>query len=168
MFTVVVPMPYGCQNGRLSRLSEETMARALSFWEKSFQGARSELILALGAFRPDYEEEMVLKLNQEVGFLADNKKYALKILTLQPAEDEEDFATILLQALSDLRPLMTVIVICESLHAISLKPIFRKKFGRGLVEFRTLKAEFELKRFKRTLTVAWRHWLRLISWHKSS
>ena len=133
-------MPYGCLDSQsLSEASQKALEKAIERWQNSSQTSKHKTFFVLGS----YGEEGGLELQLRREFLLrsvapdENSENVVEI----SARDEEDLAQKITRTKA-LLPIETLTVFAESRHALSLKPIFRRKFSRA-VEVKTFKADFE-------------------------
>jgi len=128
-------MPYGCLDAKtLSAASLKALQVALEQWQRTMQISRPEtfLVLATHEGAPDHE----LELKKEIASTIP----AAQMIVIR-AKNEEELANRIARD-KTLTPVQTLILIAESRHALGLRPIFKRKFGRAL-EIKKFKADFE-------------------------
>lgn len=133
-------MPYGCLDPEhLSAASLKALTAALEWWQKSMAIPRQKTVLLLAGYEQDYglelslRKEMILRSHSE-GDLVNN------FVEIR-AKNEEDLAHKITRARA-LLPIETLVIFAESRHALSLRPIFRRKFASA-VEIKRFKTDFE-------------------------
>jgi len=133
-------MPYGVLDPtRLSQASRSCVERSLDWWQKSMQTTKHKTYLVLAGYDTDHGQE--IKLRREIVDQALNDPELLGNIVEVSAKNEVSLA----QKLSRIRallPVETITVFVESRNAISVKAIFKRKFGKTL-QIRKFKAEFE-------------------------
>ena len=134
---VLLPIPYGLANGKLSAASVKALERALNFWKKSFSGVRPRIHLVLASFDSDFQEELELKkeLIAHCG--------AVQLIELGFFKNEEELARRLARELKTrFGSIRSLFVFTESVHALAVRPIFKQHIGPE-AEFRKFKCSFE-------------------------
>ena len=135
-------MPYGSLDAqRLSQASLKALERAVEWLQKSMQISRHNTFLVLASFENGSEHELQLRKAYVSRALSDQESFPGNIIEIT-AKKEEDLAHRIART-RELLPIDTITVFAESRHAISLRPIFRRKFGKA-VEIKTFKADFEI------------------------
>jgi hypothetical protein len=153
-------MPYGVLDSqRLSQASRVCMERAIDWWQKSMHTTKHKTYFVLAGYEVDQGQEIKLR----------------RALVEQAVPDAEMLANIvevsatnemtLAQKISRVRallPVETITLFVESRNAVSVKAIFRRKFGKTL-QLRKLKATFEFNHqwITTSTSFAWslRNWL---------
>lgn len=135
-------MPYGCLDSqRLSRASLIAVGKAVEWCRKSMQISRHQMFLVLASFDNGSADELQLRKDFVSRALADGDSLVNNIIEIS-GRNEEDLAHRITRV-KELLPIDTITVFAESRHAISLRPIFKRKFGKTL-QVKTFKAEFEV------------------------
>lgn len=133
-------MPYGVLDAqRLSQASRLCVERSLDWWQKSMQTTKHKTFLVLAGYDNDSGQEIKLRREIVDGALGD-PELAGNIVEVS-ARNEVSLA----QKISRIRallPVETITVFVESRNAVSVKAIFRRKFGKTL-QLRKIKANFE-------------------------
>ncbi len=133
-------MPYGCLDSkRLSKASLMALENAVKRWQNSMQISRDETFFILAGYKEDSELELRLRKENLRRSLPEDE-FSKHVITLS-ANNEDNLAHKITRTKS-LLPIETITVFAESRHAVSLRPIFKRKFGRAL-EIKTFKADFE-------------------------
>ena len=128
-------MPYGCLDAKtLSVASLKALQVALEQWQRTMQISRPETFLVLATHEGGPEQELELK-REIVATIP-----AAQVIAIR-AKNEEALANRIARD-KTLMPIQTLILIAESRHALALRPIFKRKFGRAL-EIKKFKADFE-------------------------
>lgn len=137
---VILPMPYGClDSDQLSTASLRGLELALERWQKSMHTARHKTFLMLAG----YEDDSGLELRLRKEFLLKSLSAAVfsdNLLEIT-ARDEEDLAQRITRTRA-LLPIETLTIFAESRHALSIRAIFKRRFGKAL-EIKKFKADFE-------------------------
>jgi hypothetical protein len=137
---VIVAMPYGVLDAqRLSNASRLCLDRALDWWQKSMQTTKHKTYLVLAGYNVDSGQE--IKLRRE----ATEKKIHDPELLANLIEVSASNEITLAQRLSRVRtllPVETITVFVEDRNAVSVKAIFKRKFGKTL-QIKKIKAKFE-------------------------
>jgi hypothetical protein len=137
---VILAMPYGCLDSqKLSAASRTGLEKAIERWRHSSQTSRHKTFFVLGSYNHDGGLE--LSLRKELLLRSTGPDEPPGNIVEISADDEEDLAQRIART-KTLLPIETLTVFAESRHAVSLKPIFRRKFSRA-VEVKTFKADFE-------------------------
>jgi hypothetical protein len=133
-------MPYGCRDSQtLSQASRAGLEKALNWWQKSMQTSKHKTYFILAGYAEDGGLE--LKLRKEVVTRTLNDAEFLNHLVEINANNEAGLAQ-RISRMRDLLPIETITVFAETRHALSVKPIFKKTFGKAL-EVKKYRAEFE-------------------------
>lgn len=155
-------MPYGCLDPQtLSEASRIALERAVDRWQNSMQISRHQTFLVLASYDESSEQELQLMKAFALRALSDRESFQNNVVEIS-AKNEEDLALRITRA-KELLPLDTLTVFAESRHAISLRPIFKRKFGRVL-QVKTFKAEFEINHpwISTSSSPAWVFWNLLV------
>ena len=133
-------MPYGVLDPtRLSQASRSCVERSLDWWQKSMQTTKHKTYLVLAGYDADHGQE--IKLRREIVDQTLNDPDLIGNIVEVSAHNEVSLA----QKISRIRtllPVETMTVFVESRNAVSVKAIFKRKFGKTL-QLRKFKAEFE-------------------------
>lgn len=133
-------MPYGCRNSQtLSQASRAGLEKALDWWQKSMHTSKHKTYFILAGY--DEDGGLELKLRKELITQTLQDTEFLNHLVEINANNEEGLAQ-RISRIRDLLPIETITVFAESRHALSVKPIFKKTFGKTL-EIKKYRAEFE-------------------------
>jgi hypothetical protein len=133
-------MPYGClDSATLSAPSRKALVEALQHWQRSMQISKPQTFLILASYEEDSELELKLKKDIVAPCIAEDE-FSTNVITVR-ARNEEELATKVARN-KTLMPIQTLILFAESRHALSLRPIFKRKFGKAL-EIKKFKADFE-------------------------
>jgi hypothetical protein len=133
-------MPYGIlDHQRLSKASRTSLERALDWWQKSMQTSKHKTYLVLSGYDLDRGQE--IKLRREiVDRLFQEPELVGNIIEVS-ARNEVGLAQKLAR-IHAIVPVETITVFVETRNAVSVKAIFRRKFGKTL-QIRRFKADFE-------------------------
>lgn len=133
-------MPYGVLDAqRLSQASRASLERALDWWQKSMQTSKHKTYFIVAGYDIDQEQEIQLRRELLARSLQDPE--LLNNIVEVSAGNEVGLA----QKITHIRallPIETITVFVESRNAVSVKAIFRRKFGKAL-QIRKFKAKFE-------------------------
>ena len=133
-------MPYGILDPqRLSHASRTSMERALDWWQKSMQTTKHKTYLVLAGYDLDRGQEIKLRREIVQGAVQD-PDLAANIVEIS-ARNEVGLA----QKLARVRaivPVETMTVFVEARNAVSVKAIFKRKFGKTL-QIRKFQTDFE-------------------------
>ena len=153
-------MPYGALNSeKLSQASRICVDRAVDWWQKSMQTSKHRTFFVLAGYDSDGGQE--IKLRREVIQRTLQEPELMSNIVEVSAANE----TTLAQKISRLRgllPLESITVFTESRNAVSVKAIFKRKFGKTLL-IRKFKASFESNHqwISTSTSVAW-YWRNLL------
>lgn len=137
---VIVAMPYGVLDSqRLSKASRISLERALDWWQKSMQTSKHKTYFVLAGYDIDRGQE--IKLRREIVERSLQETDLLSNLVEVSARNEVGLAQKIARVRS-LLPVETITVFVESRNAVSVKAIFRRKFGKTL-QIRKFKSQFE-------------------------
>jgi hypothetical protein len=135
-----MPMPYGCVDSQnLSQASRLSLEKALDWWQKSMQTSKHKTFFVLAG----YDEDSGLELNlrrEALSQALQDPEFLANIVEIT-GKNEEALAQRITH-IRDLLPIETITIFAESRHAVSVKAIFRRKFGKTL-EMKKFKADFE-------------------------
>jgi len=152
-------MPYGVLDSeRLSQASRVCLERSLDWWQKSMQTTKHKTYLVLAGYDLDRGQE--LKLRREMAEKTLEEPELLGNLIEVSANNEIGLA----QKISRIRallPVETITVFVEERNAVSVKAIFKRKFGKTL-QLKKIKAKFEFNHQWITTSTSfawfWRNW----------
>jgi len=137
---VIVAMPYGVLDPqRLSQASRTSLDRALDWWQKSMQTSKHKTYFVLTGYDIDQGHEIKLRRDIVAQSLQDPE--LLSNLVEVSARNEDGLAQKIAR-IRALLPVETITVFVETRNAVSVKAIFRRKFGKTL-QIRKFKANFE-------------------------
>jgi hypothetical protein len=133
-------MPYGVLDPqRLSQASRISLERALDWWQKSMHTSKHKTYFVLAGYDVDHGQEIKLRRSIIDGSLQEPELLS-NIIELS-AKNEVNLAQKIARVRT-LLPVETITVFVESRNAVSVKAIFRRKFGKTL-QIRRIKANFE-------------------------
>ena len=153
-------MPYGCLDSeKLSQASRTGLDKAIDWWQKSMRTSKHKTFFVLAGYDEDDGQE--IKLRKEIVTQTLQDAELLNHLVEVRATNEAGLAQKLAR-LRDLLPVETITVFVESRNAVSVKAIFKRKFGKTL-QIRKFKADFEFDHrwISTSTSFAWffRNWL---------
>jgi hypothetical protein len=153
-------MPYGCAGSKsLSEASRIGFEKAIDWWQKSMQTSKHKTYFILAGYTDDAGQE--LSVRREIIDKATIDPELLKNLIEIRARNEEALA-IKISRTRQLLPVETITVFVEARNAVSVKAIFKRKFGKTL-QIRKFKARFEFNHqwITTSTAFAWlsRNWL---------
>jgi hypothetical protein len=153
-------MPYGVLDStRLSKASRICLDRALEWWQKSMHTSRHKTFFVLAGYDSDSGQE--IRLRRQVIEQAVQDRELLNNLVEVSAGNEISLAQKMSRVRS-LLPVETITVFVESRNAVSVKAIFRRKFGKTL-SIKKFEASFEFNHQWITTSTSfawfWRNWL---------
>ena len=153
-------MPYGVLDPqRLSQASRICLERALDWWQKSMHTSKHKTYFVLAGYDVDHGQEIKLRRGIIDGSLQEPELLS-NIIELS-AKNEVNLAQKIARVRT-LLPVETITVFVESRNAVSVKAIFRRKFGKTL-QIRRIKANFEFNHqwITTSTSFAWfsRNWL---------
>lgn len=133
-------MPYGVLDSqRLSQASRLCLERSIDWWQKSMHTSKHKTYLILAGYNMDRGQE--IKLRREIAEKALQEAELLNNLIEVSASNEISLAQKITRVRA-LLPVETITVFCEERNAVSVKAIFKRKFGKAL-HIRKIKAAFE-------------------------
>jgi hypothetical protein len=133
-------MPYGCLNSEhVSQASRVSLDRALHWWQKSMQTSKHKTYLVVAGYDDDAGQE--IRLRREIITQTLQDPELLNNLIEVSAKNEAGLAQKIARV-RDLLPIGSMTVFVESRNAVSVKAIFKRKFGKTL-QIRRFKANFE-------------------------
>jgi hypothetical protein len=133
-------MPYGVLDSqRLSQASRICLERALDWWQKSMHTTKHKTYFVLAGYDVDHGQEIKLRRGIIDGSLQEPE--LLNNIIEISAKNEVNLAQKIARVRT-LLPVETITVFVESRNAVSVKAIFRRKFGKTL-QIRRIKADFE-------------------------
>jgi hypothetical protein len=153
-------MPYGILDSeRLSQASRICLERSLDWWQKSMQTSKHKTYLVLAGYSVDAGQE--IKLRREFVEKQLPEPELLSNLIEVTANNEITLA----QKISRIRallPVETITIFVEDRNAVSVKAIFKRKFGKTL-QIKKIKVKFEFNHqwITTSTSFAWsaRNWL---------
>ena len=153
-------MPYGVLDSeRLSQASRICLERSLDWWQKSMQTTKHKTYLVLAGYDLDHGQE--IKLRREMAERTLQEPELLENLIEVSANNEIGLAQKISRVRS-LLPVETITVFVEERNAVSVKAIFKRKFGKTL-QLKKIKAKFEFNHQWITTSTSfawfWRNWL---------
>lgn len=152
-------MPYGILDPqRLSQASRTSLERALDWWQKSMQTSKHKTYFVLAGYDLDQGQE--IKIRREIIEGSVQEPDLLANIIEVSATNEVGLA----QKIARVRaivPVETITVFVETRNAVSVKAIFKRKFGKTL-QIRKFNANFEFNHqwITTSSTFAWfsRNW----------
>jgi hypothetical protein len=133
-------MPYGVLDSqRLSQASRICLERAMDWWQKSMHTSKHKTYFVLAGYDVDHGQEIKLRRGIIDGSLQEPE--LLSNIIEVSAKNEVNLAQKIARVRT-LLPVETITVFVESRNAVSVKAIFRRKFGKTL-QIRRIKADFE-------------------------
>jgi hypothetical protein len=133
-------MPYGVLDPqRLSQASRTSLERSLDWWQKSMQTSKHKTYFVLAGYDIDQGQEIKLRRDIVTATLQDPE--LLNNIVEVSARNEDSLAQKITR-IRALLPIETITVFVEARNAVSVKAIFRRKFGKTL-KIRKFKANFE-------------------------
>jgi hypothetical protein len=152
-------MPYGVLDSqRLSQASRISVERAVDWWQKSMQTTKHKTYFVLAGYDTDRGQE--INLRRAVVEQTLREPELLANLVEVSARNEVALAQKIAR-IRALLPVETITVFVESRNAVSVKAIFKRKFGKTL-QLRKFKATFEFNHqwITTSTSLAWfsRNW----------
>ena len=133
-------MPYGCLNAEhVSQASRVSLDKALDWWQKSMQTSKHKTYLVLAGYDEDTGQE--IRLRREIITQTLHDPELLNNIVEVSAKNEAGLAQKITRV-RELLPIESITVFVESRNAVSVKAIFKRKFGKTL-QIRKFKARFE-------------------------
>ena len=153
-------MPYGVlDSARLSQASRISLDRALDWWQKSMRTSKHKTYFVLAGYDSDAGQEITLR--REIVDAAIQEPELLANIVEVSARNEIALAQKITRIRSIL-PVETITLFVESRNAVSVKSIFKRKFGKTL-QLKKFKADFEFNHqwITTSTSIAWfsRNWL---------
>lgn len=153
-------MPYGVlDSARLSQASRISLDRALDWWQKSMRTSKHKTYFVLAGYDSDAGQE--IRLRREIVDAAIQEPELLANIVEVSARNEIALAQKITRIRSIL-PVETITLFVESRNAVSVKSIFKRKFGKTL-QLKKFKADFEFNHqwITTSTSIAWfsRNWL---------
>ena len=155
-------MPYGSLSSQtLSQASRIGLERAVDWWQKSMQTSKHKTYFVVAGYEDDAGQEIHLRKEALQTMLNGQEQELLDNLIEITANNEVGLAQ-KISRVRDLLPIETITVFVESRNAVSVKSIFKRKFGKTL-QIRKFKADFEFDHqwISTSTSFAWfsRNWL---------
>jgi len=152
-------MPYGTLNSEtLSQASRVGLEKAVDWWRKSMQTSKHKTYFVLAGY-DDNGLEIALRKAWLTQALQDPEM--LNNLVEVSASNEEGLAQ-RISRVRELLPVQSLTLFVETRNAVSVRAIFKRKFGKTL-QIRKFKAEFEFDHqwISTSTSFAWfsRNWL---------
>jgi hypothetical protein len=159
---VIVAMPYGSLGAeKLSQASRIGLEKAADWWQKSMQTSKHKTYFVLAGYDDDAGQEIHLRKEALQKMLNGQEPELLNNIFEVSANNEVGLAQKITRV-RDLLPIETITVFVESRNAVSVKTIFKRKFGKTL-QIRKFKADFEFDHqwISTSTSFAWfsRNWL---------
>jgi hypothetical protein len=133
-------MPYGVLDSqRLSQASRISVERAVDWWQKSMQTSKHKTYFVVAGYDIDRGQE----INLRRAFIEQTLQEPELLANLVEVSARNEVA--LAQKITRVRtllPVETITVFVETRNAVSVKAIFKRKFGKTL-QLRKFKAKFE-------------------------
>jgi hypothetical protein len=153
-------MPYGVLDAaRLSQASRTSLERGLDWWQKSMHTSKPKTFFVIAGYDSDAGQEIKLRRAIAEATIQDPDLLA-NILEVSAGSEVS-----LAQKISRVRailPVETITLFVESRNAVSVKSIFKRKFGKTL-QLKKFKADFEFNHqwITTSTPIAWfsRNWL---------
>jgi hypothetical protein len=155
-------MPYGSLNAEaLSQASRIGLEKAADWWQKSMQTSKHKTYFLVTGYDDDKGQEIRLRKEALRKTLESEDAESLNNVIEISAKNEVGLAQ-KISRIRDLLPIETITVFVESRNAVSVRSIFKRKFGKTL-QIRTFKADFEFNHqwISTSTSFAWfsRNWL---------
>jgi hypothetical protein len=115
------------------------MQKALEEWQRSMQVSRPQTVFVLATYEENSTAELALRKELASRVLGE-EELVTRVVEIT-AKNEEELATKIARN-KNCCPIQTLILFAESRHALSLRPIFKRKFGKAL-EIKKFRADFE-------------------------
>lgn len=154
---IILPMPYGCLDShQLSAASLRGLKLALDRWQNSMHTARHKTFLVLASYEDNSGLELSLRKEILLKSLS-GTAFSDNVVEIT-AKDEEDLAQKITRTRA-LLPIETLTIFAESRHALSIRAIFKRRFGKAL-EIKKFKADFEFNHpwISASSSAAWLFW----------
>jgi hypothetical protein len=153
-------MPYGSLGeDSLSQASRIGLEKAADWWQKSMQTSKHKTYFVLAGYDDDAGKEIRLR-KEALDKILEGQESLSNIIEVS-ANNEVGLAQ-KISRIRDLLPIETITVFVESRNAVSVKSIFKRKFGKTL-RIRKFRAEFEFNHqwISTSTSFAWfsRNWL---------
>jgi hypothetical protein len=153
-------MPYGVLDStRLSQASRISLDRALDWWQKSMHTSKHKTYFILAGYDSDAGQE--IQLRREIVQAAIREPELLANMLEISARNEIALAQKITRVRAIL-PVETITLFVESRNAVSVKSIFKRKFGKTL-QLKKFNANFEFNHqwISTSTPIAWfsRNWL---------
>jgi hypothetical protein len=133
-------MPYGSlASDRLSTASRACLEKAVDWWQKSMQTSKHKTYLVVAGYDGDGGREIALRKDL-LALRAQDVELSDNLLEIS-ATNEETLAQ-RISRVRELLPVEIITVFAESRNAVSVKAIFKRKFGKAL-RVRKFKSDFE-------------------------
>jgi hypothetical protein len=155
-------MPYGSLGAHsLSQASRLGLEKAVDWWQKSMLTSKHKTYFVLAGYDDDAGKEIQLR-NEALHKILDGQEQELFNNVIELSATNEVGLAQKISRVRDLLPIETITVFVESRNAVSVKSIFKRKFGKTL-QIRKFKADFEFDHqwISTSTSFAWfsRNWL---------
>ena len=155
-------MPYGSLGpDKLSQASRIGLDKAADWWQKSMQTSKHKTYFVVAGYDDDAGQEIQLRKETLQKMLNGQEQELLNNIIEVSANNEVGLAQKITRV-RDLLPIETITVFVESRNSVSVKSIFKRKFGKTL-QLRKFKADFEFDHrwISTSTSFAWfsRNWL---------
>jgi hypothetical protein len=153
-------MPYGCLDSqRLSEASRRGLEKALDWWQKSMETSKHKTYFLVAGYDEDGGQEIRLR-REVIDKILEGSELPNPVVEVS-ARNELGLAQKITR-MRDLLPIETITVFAETRNAVSVKAIFKRRFGKAL-HIRKFKADFEFDHrwISTSTSFAWfsRNWL---------
>jgi hypothetical protein len=155
-------MPYGSLSAEaLSQASRIGLEKAADWWQKSMQTSKHKTYFLVAGYEDDKGQEIRLRKEALSKMLENENPESVNNVIEISANNEVGMAQKIAR-IRELLPIETITVFVESRNAVSVRSIFKRKFGKTL-QIRKFKADFEFNHqwISTSTSFAWfsRNWL---------
>ena len=155
-------MPYGSLSAEaLSQASRIGLEKAADWWQKSMQTSKHKTYFLVAGYEDDKGQEIRLRKEALSKMLENENPESVNHVIEISANNEVGMAQ-KISRIRELLPIETITVFVESRNAVSVRSIFKRKFGKTL-QIRKFKADFEFNHqwISTSTSFAWfsRNWL---------
>ncbi|HYY24823.1 MAG TPA: hypothetical protein VE689_04970 [Candidatus Udaeobacter sp.] len=124
---------------QLSRASRVSLDKAVDWWQKSMQTSKHKTYIVLAGYDEDTGQE--IRLRREI--IAETLQDAELLNNLIDVSARNEAGLVQkITRVRELLPIESITVFVESRNAVSVKAIFKRKFGKTL-QIKKFKAHFE-------------------------
>jgi hypothetical protein len=153
-------MPYGCLDSqRLSQASRRGLEKAVDWWQKSMETSKHKTYFLVAGYDDDGGQEIRLR-REVIDKILEGSELPNHVVEVS-AKNELALAQKITR-MRDLLPIETITLFAETRNAVSVKAIFKRRFGKAL-HVRKFKADFEFNHrwISTSTSFAWfsRNWL---------